>query len=413
MIAIKNFFSNLIKPIIGMPTMMVGTDTAKSPTATMPGKHLFWSETHSSPMGASLSHKPIRCDRSSDGFPFIYANIYGSFTETFFDCDDYIDEEDTVDFVAETTKKPYNSFAEDIVGSSFQSMESFYDCTNKFSGDSPAKMPVKTTVWSPLPPTASDGKVTETKIDEVQYNDDKCPPNHSKFEHPVAFANINACTNRRKRKGRRKYVNSNRQNRSHKNWHEKTRQAVKMNIHEDIDDCSIAQEVTLDDDEDDLEIINVDEPKTTTAEPITPKTTIDTPFPSPELMSGCIFTRFFRFDNCKQKQMPLPLRCLTKYVAPARPVKEPPVHSRYPSETESDDSFIVFEENSPRCTASADDPTLRSTTLKPTYQRERQISECSDDFILFEHDTADNGCLYDTTDEDFTDSTDDSDSEDG
>lgn len=71
------------------------------------------------------------------------------------------------------------------------------------------------------------------------------------------------------------------------------------------------------------------------------------------------------------------------------------------SESESDENFIVFEELSPpRATSSLD------TTYS---KRPRQVSECSDDFILFEDGTEDACLRYDTTDEDFylTDSTDD------
>lgn len=83
------------------------------------------------------------------------------------------------------------------------------------------------------------------------------------------------------------------------------------------------------------------------------------------------------------------------------------------SESESDDSFIVFdsfEDISPRTATATATTTSSSSSQDNTYQkRPRQLSECSDDFILFEDGNEDACLRYDTTDEDFylTDSTDD------
>lgn len=62
------------------------------------------------------------------------------------------------------------------------------------------------------------------------------------------------------------------------------------------------------------------------------------------------------------------------------------------SESESDDSFIVFQDISP----------CKSTPIRNTYnfqQRSRQLSECSssDDFIVFENGSRDTSFCYDTT----------------
>lgn len=251
---------------------------------------------------------------------------------------------------------------------------------------------------------------------------------------------------------------------SNKNHHEKIRHQVEMNIHDDIDDCSIVKDGFIsssydqDDDEEpeiDLEIIDVDEyhtpksadfcksaaaaanaaanaaaacnsSKSKSSTSIAKKTAIDAkpciemPIPSPEVIqTGCIFTRFFRLDspNCsKQKQQLLPVRCESKkqQVLPQiKPLKERSKSCRRASETESDDSFIVFEDSSPRSTTSADDLKPKIAALKDCYKRHRQLSECSDDFIFFEDDNDDCGHRYDyTTDEDFTDSTDDSENSD-
>lgn len=245
-----------------------------------------------------------------------------------------------------------------------------------------------------------------------------------------------------------------------KNRHEKIRHEVEMNIHDDIQTCAVVENgdesfaYEADDDiepEHDLEIIDLSSPKmyatpqsgspivsytpqsgpscvlkaALSSPSIDSKIASETPIPSPEVIpKACIFTRFFRLDrkNCNQKQHMLPLRFMQRLVPHVRPVKDcRPVPVRA-IETESDDSFIVFEECSPRRTAIGGDELMAkyaTTTpptppLKDTCKRQRQLSECSDDFILFEEEATDDCAYrrYDTTDEDFTDSTDDSDSSD-
>lgn len=64
------------------------------------------------------------------------------------------------------------------------------------------------------------------------------------------------------------------------------------------------------------------------------------------------------------------------------------------SESESDDSFIVFQDISP----------CKSTPIRDTYnfrRRSREISECSsDDFIVFENGSRDTSFCYETTTDD-------------
>lgn len=391
----------------------------------------------------------------------------------FFDCDDYIDGgEDTIDFVADSTNLQYNRFGSELnldtsafVDQSPSKNPIFYDCVNKCETPEVAINLVQE--------DAKQQKIADEYLDvvcnekntndfdeivkNVQYNDlteeeevinaEKLPLNCPKYEKP------NPKSYRRKRRGKRKQQQQQNHQKKHhkasnramkgngqKNRHEKIRHEVEQNIHEDIDDCSVVKDYCIPDDDDDddddvdvdLEIIDVDGehlPKspsnslntTPTAVPVTKSTsiyTIGTP-PSPEtIKSGCIFTKFFRLDksNSKQKSR-LPLRCMQQKCVPIQSkqsmLRERPVTCRRTSETsESDDSFIVFEDNnSPGSTASIDDLIVSKSTasLKDTYKRQRQISECSDDFILFEDDTDDLCRRYiDTTDEDFTDSTDDS-----
>lgn len=390
----------------------------------------------------------------------------------FFDCDDYIDGgEDTIDFVADSTNLQYNRFGSELnldtstfLDQSPSKEHIFYDCVNKcetpevaldlVQGDAKQQRIADEyldVVCNEKNPTDSDGIAKNVQYNDVAEEEEViiaeqlpllCPKNEK--SNPKSY--------RRKRRGKRKQQ-QNHSKKHHKannramkgngqkNRHEKIRHEVEQNIHEDIDDCSVVKDYCLPDDDDDdddvdvdLEIIDVDGEhlppspcKSMNTTPIpatksTPISTIETP-PSPEtIKSGCIFTKFFRLDNSSSKQKSwLPLRCMQQKYMPiqAKPamLRERPVTCRRTSETsESDDSFIVFEDNSsPRSTASIDDLIASKSTanLKDTYRRQRQISECSDDFILFEDDTDDLCRRYnDTTDEDFTDSTDDSDNSD-
>ncbi|XP_055312283.1 uncharacterized protein LOC129574368 [Sitodiplosis mosellana] len=414
-------------------------------------------------------------NHSSDRFCFTSdkPNYFTYMPDKFFDCDDYIDGgEDTIDFVADSTNLQYNRFGGDLDldTNSFVQQPSpkdhiFYDCVNKC--ETPELIAVvqeevkqKKIADDNLDVVCSTKNTDDVKT-TVQYTEaeteeevmvvERSPINCPKYEKS------NQNSYRRKRRGKRKqqqhqYQQQQQKQKHHKannraikgngqkNRHEKIRHEVEQNIHEDIDDCSVVRDCCVvsyepdDDDngdEDDLEIIDVDDEHLPKSHPctanaatdanaiVTIKSTahcIETPIPSPEIIkSGCIFTQFFRLDNlnCKQKSW-LPLRCMQKQVPPqSKPMlRERPVTCRRISETsESDESFIVFEDNSPRSTTSIDDLITKSTTnlRDNTYKRQRQISECSDDFILFEDDTDDLCRRYDTTDEDFTDSTDDSD----
>ncbi|XP_031632459.1 uncharacterized protein LOC116346518 [Contarinia nasturtii] len=345
--SIKSFVSNIfIKPIIDMTSMIVGTDLTdnnhhhhETNSLSISLKSMLWNETTTNDCGGVVingknkigvgggvgvvmaanttmngssptkspptiyldNHSSDRIFISSCEKSVVLMNFYQQ--DTFFDCDDYIDGgEDTIDFVADSTKIQYNSYGDELL-------------PTKHLNDSPKN---------------------------------NCSALSTFDKTPELFKN----------------------------------------------DVNIKTEQ---------------------------------PIPSPEIIPyGCIFTKFFRLDNSKEKS-PLLAMCYKQHKARQlqqinKPTsKERPSMSssssslsmspcRRTSEIESDDSFIVFEESSPKSTNSVDDligTTPTTTTLKNYYNRQRQLSECSDDFILFEGDPDD-----DTTDEDFTDSTDDSDSED-
>lgn len=477
----KSIINNLLKPIFDMTTMIVGSDSNVKPTsvdvaASSDQQQMFWGDSDNSPKNKNHDTMPMYSDNRSSG-SFCYssesANIYMNFMpETYFDCDDYIDGgEDTIDFVADSTKDQWQSFGDEFDDASIQPLlkncDSF-DCINKADIKSTEKLapvehePERELEREPkreperkqeLQQQQQQQRENESKIElsvespiedeTVQYKEAKVPINCPKYEKPKRNYY------RRKRKAKRKHKSTNGHNKAagaNKNRHEKIRHEVAMNIHDDINDCTIVNGANAssysDDFEDqeqdfDLEIIDVDDdnsPKSRTMSTPTPtklptstkstmtelKLPLEMPIPSPEIIpSGCMFTRFFRFDRpCKgkkQPQQPTTLRCMQKQVPQIKVVKEErPTTSRRSSETESDDSFIIFEECSPRSMTSVDDLMSKQAALKDSYRRQRQISECSDDFILFEDDVDDCSRRYDTTDEDFTDSTDDSDSsEDG
>lgn len=453
--SIKSFLrSYLWKPIIDTKTMFVGSDNnAKSSPDPMLEKHAFWNDSDSF-VALNKNHKTtsMYCDNhSSDSFP--YSSEKSTMPETYFDCDDYIDGgEDTIDFIASSTKGiQWDSFSDEFTADMPVHPSTkdniFYDCINKKAAVSVTPPPQPTPPLSPssspspvkLPePVESDTKLelnvntADESSELVQYNDDNAPINCPENEKP------NRNSYRRKRRAKRKHKSNvqRKKSGSNKNRHEKIRHEVEMNIHEDIDDCSIVENGNMflyepdDDDEPeiDLEIIDLDDnsPKSPTINTSlksiagSSDVCIETPIPSPEVIpSGCIFTRFFRIDNlnCKQKQQSLPLRCIQKLVPHVKSLRDRPVFSRRISETESDDSFIVFEECSPKSTTTLDDLMPQCAALADTYKRQRHLSDCSDDFILFTEDVDDcytytPNCY--TTDEDFTDSTDDSDcSDDG
>lgn len=360
-------------------------------------------------------------------------------SENFFDCDDYLFSEDTIDFVVDSTKISHHSFGDEFPLDSHSKHPTtkdpttvFYDCINK---------PAQIEMPSPQKPKLDfkaelevDIELSESQLDQaklqthtvsetpeiLQYLDETTPPPMDRFKHLPP--NRNAF--RRKRRGKRhtKVNYRKRGSGSTKNRHQKIRQEVKMIIHEDIEDCSITKDLSdpeeNEEPETDLEIIDTPKSQSNNTSITSIKSTndsakivhcVETPAASPEIiLSGCIFTQFFRFDNAngRQRSKSLPLRFVRKFVPHMKQMEEQPIIPRRMTDSENDDSFIVFEDYSPNTWISIDD-----VMAHPTNQnRQRQPSECSDDFIQFADDTDDGTHHYcDTTDEDFTDSTDDSD----
>lgn len=128
--------------------------------------------------------------------------------------------------------------------------------------------------------------------------------------------------------------------------------------------------------------------------------------------TSSMFSCFISFDapNVVRKSRPPPKmtpRRLQRWTSSDRPL-----HHRL-SESESEDNYIVFDGINSKSISADDLIGSDFENVRRTYARQRQISECSDDFICFEYDESDlANCIHDdeTTDEEFSDS-DDSDDE--
>lgn len=419
---IKNALSSWVRQFIDKTTEIAATDNANtSSSARMEAIQSQWTQTRGSPSHNNHKTQPMHCDNSGSN-RFLYSSeqsdIFMNLTpETYLDCDDYIDGgEDTIDFVADSTKIQWNSFGDELSYSS-PNDTIFYDCFNKSESDlatselkleqdpQPQQEPeliIEDSVeqiTSNVVDRKSDGK-----IENVQHEEEESTENCLKYVQ----ANRNSYRRKRRRRQKHKVGNKHRQKGKgarKKNQHEKLRHEVEMNIHDDIDDCFIINEDDVTcyydpDDEDDpnidLDIIDMLEQKlncsislTATAGSSTDAmidnnvVIVEAPILSPEIVpSARIFTNFFRLDNtCKQKL--LPFRCAEKRLPPVMSSKDESISWRRTSETESDDSFIIFDN---KC--------------------QRPKSECSDDFILFAEEDVD------LSDDDYTDSTDSTESTD-
>lgn len=466
--SLKSFVHSLIKPIMDVVGSTDIAGTSKSVSAAATASTLSTQTNHKSgPPPPTYCDKRICMDSLclSIDKPATKTCMVSN-RELYFDCDDYIDGgEDTIDFVAASTKivsHPLNGtdeFRMDFNTNKHPTINKdsiYYDCMNKtdiFETPTPT-LPVSLSISESCDQCETSDRIekhmeaTNVKkltFDEMSICNMKQPWNSVQYcdgnkkltmtNIPKSNRNAQHRRHRANRKNSSKYWKKS--SASNKNRHEKQRHEIEKDLHEDLESCYIETIVASAYEEDfDLEIIDLDGKNTskkcpnvvTTESVVTISTTattteatitvntvpisnahqlcIETPIPSPEKISGCIFTRFFPFknsSNCSSKLSPL--HFLKKLPVPqlnttTRCTTHAPVDIRHVSESESDDSFIMFEE----------DISLRSPSSRNTLsQRSRQLSECSDDFILFEDGTEDVCLRYDTTDEDcyLTDSTDD------
>lgn len=236
-----------------------------------------------------------------------------------------------------------------------------------------------------------------------------------------------------------------------KNRNEKSRHELEQNIHDDIEDSMKFDHWNQEED-------SFETAKASTSAPLPasmsgkPSSQFENSWtsfnvtPSDDRLSekkrtGCIFTSFINFElnDITKKLRPAP--DLTKKTAnrnhhhhkqqqhqkqkQSAHRQRQPKHQRKqrlpkPLDLENDENFIVFDENSPRRSffwepmSSDFQVTATSSCLPNTLlhrSRQRQLSECSDDFICFEYDDNDYAarmqCDNQTTEEEFTDDDDD------
>lgn len=205
-----------------------------------------------------------------------------------------------------------------------------------------------------------------------------------------------------------------------KNRTSKFRHEMELSIQANLDDMLWAADELEDDDG---QVINEEREVNMSS------SSSSTPIVIEESRPGCIFSHFFSFEPCNQwdacKSWPMtatkPANQQGRSVAPS--LRRPRI-----SESESDDSFINFAEDSPRrlssatavktqnaaspCRNTALNMSVASCIAPTAVTRERRLSECSDDFIFFEDDGNTIGDNDDADDYgDIEDSDNDSDSE--
>lgn len=307
-------------------------------------------------------------------------------SSTFFDCDDYVDNEDAVDFIAQSFSrcdaKPIISDLPDL------SPSEFYDCI----GSSLQEMDMNSN---------SDKTIDHN---EQQKSVDKTFRNKHKIKSKKYSDEFQTMANDNKRKqGKRKRRNNNNNNKSQrncnsksltsdKNHHEKFRHQLVMDIHDDIFDCihGYASD-TWTEANDTIDFTDTFSPKVATeasdsscSENILP-------------CSGSLFTCFIPLGGLAKRanrvSQRVPSRCLQRWPS-----------FGYSSCDIKMDKYDVDETDDGRVSMNQDlafETHSRLAAICPF--RERQISECSDDFICFEYNNDENddaaNAFYDTADD--------------
>lgn len=416
---VKNVLGCLMKPILDTKMKIIGNDKHKKRMEPQP----FLNNC-----SAAYEYYPNHCgdDRFDNSDIEISESIMQLIPDIesvlFFDCEEFVaHSEDTVDFIGHRTKTSCS------ISSSDSSI--YFECNNHFKMDLPSiKIPttppkpsdtkqtfenvcpasdfVKIEKISPLGEccTATEPKRSDNvmRCERVQYGDDK--PAVSKTKDPVCLPWNN--TKRKRRRKQKAKLSSKRMEMCHKrsiqakNRHEKSRHNLEVDINEDILSWSDADnnDDIVDSDASDvaisIELIDMESIKP--LEVVIPE----------EVPADCIFKYFYRLASPLKGLTSIPAHLLARLAATSTKYSQ---HKHSCSvakkcEPESDDSFIMFDDDSDdECILS-----MRRSTL-----RQRNTSECSDDFIVFHDDTIDGDCSYiDTFEEDYTDSTDSSDESD-
>lgn len=290
-----------------------------------------------------------------------------------------------------------------------------------------------------LPPAEGqrNGITVEDAIEEISLMSKTSDSNHANVIkcHRRAANKINA--HRRGNSNNSKRA-SKKATYSAKNRCSKSRHQLALNIQDDLDDMYWM----VDDNDDDEHMTQDDWPviassitvtETITVQPEASASTSTQPNAIEAVRPGCIFSHFFSIGGSPTKQQqrqfqrPWPMIAVTH-----RPLAKMYFDSPLPlrrrkriSESECDDSFILFAEDSPRTVPSMDALILQTAPSNATMgitlpncfghlavnnininnnnaTRQRKWSESSDDFICFESDEGD--CVeYDDDDDVYED----------
>lgn len=302
-------------------------------------------------------------------------STFDSDSSTFFDCDDYVDNEDAVDFIAKsvpTYSRNEHEDAKSISSEDFSTNE-YFDCIEISS---------QTANIDNKPEFKNTNEKRQRKYRKTSKQNNRHPE--------ISSSNI---SNRRKRKRKHNKSNRYRSSRSftpEKNRYEKCRHLLEKDIHDDIDDCMNKNvfgtwvEANESFDIEEKDTINNSMDESNFSENILSNT-------------GSLFSCFIPLNNKPCKIIPkFPLDTSSKSLL------------RWSSFHHS----ICDSENGEIDVDETDDGKIsiyRDLVFGTPFRsfRERHISECSDDYICFEYD--DDGrydssnTSTDATDDDLTD----------
>lgn len=215
--AIKGFFSSLLRPIISTATTLqyipITTENSGG-YATSNGKF------HETSTNVYMNVMPADME-----------------TSTFFDCDDYVDSEDTVDFIAGTTPK-FDEFAYErlpALGDASPKSSAYFDCISSFA-EKPNEINLSDS-------TVVDKEMKEAIVIETSSSPQKMPVDCG-VEKNIDKPKLCYRSNKRKHKrSRRPLV-------AHKNRNEKHRIELAHIIQDDIECIHEGQDEDSDSDVD-------------------------------------------------------------------------------------------------------------------------------------------------------------------
>lgn len=402
--SIKGFFSSLIRPIIGQSNNIVADTTILTGQFATPSEYL---------PAANLSD-------NNDNNCNIYMNFMPDLTSlSFLDYDEY--EHDRLDSPVDLKRFDLNDVSNvtDITTTRDDSPPSNdilspgVDTTDFAS--SLAVPRFETNQIESLHPQCVDTVMEKNASQPLEKKMDLLPPAvgqttgkmAERMTQEISHSQKTACAangNRTKRHRRAARNNmqgsrcgSKRAVAISKNRNVKSRHELAQNIHDDLEDCTMDAHWAEDEDDDDhIDVEMVMAPTLNVSETITRPERANM---IEEKRPGCIFTTFFNFGfggRSLCKPWPMSTSKLAPYSKQQYQTTQSP-RCRL-KDSESDDSFIMFAEDSPKTTPTVETVLQNSMGIKgmanPFYScmrkkavtRQRQLSECSDDFICFEYD---------------------------